>query len=849
MTENAQQYRLPRTVIPHRYQIEITPNLTTETFQGLLRVEVEISSETHSIIMNAVDLSLSDVVIMAKTGENYPGTVSYEPEYERVKLEFASLLTPGSWTLSLAFEGHLGHDLRGFYVTTVKQENGESVVIASTQCEATDARRIFPCWDEPDFKAVFAITLVVDADLTALSNAQEVSSVVDEAGKRHVQFADTIPMSTYLVALIVGPLELTDPEPGQRIPLRVAARPGFSSLTSYAQAQAVNALNFFEQYFDIPYPGDKLDHVAIPDFAAGAMENLGCITYREEALLIDPAHSSPMEKLQVVGTIAHETAHMWFGDMVTMRWWNGLWLNEAFATFMQLLATDSLHPEWDVWTNFGVHRSYAFKIDGLASTRPIEYPVISPADAQGMFDVLTYEKGASVLRMMEQYLSPDVFRQGVKAYLTRYRFANTETQDLWNSLEAVSGQPVRQVMESWVFQGGYPLVRAQWNEKNQEIVLSQKPFRYEGEGTGTWQVPVVLGIHTRTDDVAKPVLLGSKSISMTVPNDVEWIMVNRGGYGFYRVAYDESLWKRLMGALRQMTPLERLTLADDIWAEVLANEVPLSQAVQLWHTLVDEDEPDVWSLVSGHMMLVDHIADDSGQKALQALVNHVAGPLFQQLGWTAQEEEDIKMGRLRAQLVRILGTLGANEMVRSEAKARLDAHFQGHESLSPDLISAVVDVVASNGGEKEWESMYEHFKQATTPQDAERYLMALGKFPDPALMVRTFSLCLSPEVRIQDGLYAIGQGLHTRQVQETTWTLLEDHWDKVTAKFPSYMMHPVVYALPSIIDDSLAERTVQWFKAHPLPEMARQLEQTMELQRVHRNFAHRVKGHLASIVQ
>lgn len=849
MTENAQKYRLPRTVIPHRYQIEITPDLAAETFKGLLRVDVEISHNTDHIIMNAVNLTLSDVVMTASTGESYPGTVIYEREYERVRLEFAGELTPGLWTLALAFDGQLGHDLRGFYVTTVKQKNGETLVIASTQCEATDARRIFPCWDEPDFKATFAITLVVDADLTALSNAQEVSSIVDEAGKRHVQFAETIPMSTYLVALIVGPFELTEPEAGHRIPVRVAARPGFSALTGYAHTSAVNALNFFEHYFDIPYPGDKLDHVAIPDFAAGAMENLGCITYREEALLIDPVQSSPMEKMEVVSTIAHETAHMWFGDMVTMRWWNGLWLNEAFATFMQLLATDSLHPEWDVWTNFGVHRAYAFKIDGLASTRPIEYPVVSPADAQGMFDVLTYEKGASVLRMMEQYLSPEVFRQGVKAYLNRYRYGNTETQDLWNSLEVVSGQPIREVMESWVFQGGYPLVRATWNHERHELVLTQKPFRYDGEGTGTWKVPMVLGIHTRTTDLSQSLLLGPGSLSVAVDEDMEWLMVNRGGWGFYRVAYDEVLWQRLMAALPEMTALERISLADDIWAEVLADEVPLAQAVQLWHSLEDETEPDVWNLIFSHMMLLDRIADDKGRQLLAKLVNEVAGPLFQRLGWTPRDDEDIKTGRLRAQMVRMLGTLGANEAVRSEAKARLTAHFQGQTSLSPDLISAVVDVVAHNGGEHEWEEMYRHFKEAHTPQDAERYLMALGKFPDPALMTRTFSLCLSKEVRIQDGLYAIGQGLQNRQVADTTWTLLENEWDAVTAKFPSYMMHPVVYALPTIIDDSLAERTIQWFKAHPLPEMARQLEQTMELQRVHRHFAHRVKGHLANILR
>src|SRR2546427_721318 len=422
---------------------------------------------------------------------------------ERCRLALASPAARGRWRLRLAFRGTLNDKLRGFYRSVYKDPSGVSRTMAATQFEATDARRAFPCWDEPSFKAVFAVTLAVDPALTAVSNTAIVSETL-ENGRKVVRFADTIVMSTYLVAFVVGELEGTEPVTIGRTPLNVWCVPGKKRLARFGQEIGGASLAFFEDYYGLPYPGDKLDLLAIPDFAAGAMENLGAITFRETALLVDETAASHAELERVADVVAHENAHMWFGDLVTMTWWNGIWLNEAFATFMEMLAVDAWKPEWQRWSTFGVSRAAALSLDGLHSTRPIEFPVTSPRDADAMFDVLTYEKGASVLRMLEQYLGAVVFREGVRDYLRTHKFANADTGDLWAALGRSGQQPIPGVMDGWIFRPGYPVVTVS-RDAGGTLVLAQQRFNYlreplppaQAEPEQPWQVPAYLDLTAR----------------------------------------------------------------------------------------------------------------------------------------------------------------------------------------------------------------------------------------------------------------------------------------------------------------------------------------------------------------
>ena len=393
--------------------------------------------------------------------------------------------------MQVTFDGTLNDQLHGFYRSTYTADDGTEHTIATTQFQSTDARRCFPCWDEPEYKATFETTLIVDADHIAVTNTSEVAETTLDDGRRRIQYAPTMVMSTYLVAFVVGPLEATEPIHAGGVPIRVVHRPGQGDRTSFALDVAAAALDWFADYYAIPYPSDKVDLIAIPDFAFGAMENLGCVTFREVLLIIDPADASQPELQRAADVINHELAHMWFGDLVTMQWWEGIWLNEAFATFMET-SWRRLPARLASLGHVRAGPIGSVRRRRPRLTRPIEFPVVTPQDAEGMFDLLTYEKGASVVRMLEQYLGAEVFRDGVRHYLETHSCANTETTDLWASLETISGQPVQSLMHDWIYQGGHPIITATATPHG--LRVEQRAFTLDPNVADdrTWSVPLVI---------------------------------------------------------------------------------------------------------------------------------------------------------------------------------------------------------------------------------------------------------------------------------------------------------------------------------------------------------------------
>src|ERR1700719_986139 len=470
LADSSQDYRLAKNVTPKRYDIRLTPDLTAFTFQGEVNVSVVVNEATDEVVLNALELEI-DKVTAERAGKSLGAKAEMEPAKERAHLRFTEKLSAGEWTLKIAFRGILNDKLHGFYRSQYQDASGKNHVAATTQFESTDARRAFPCWDEPELKASYKVTLVVDENLAAISNGGQESERKLAGGKKEVVVKETIAMSTYLVAFIVAEFDATAPVDAGT-PLRIVHVPGKESLTGFAQQIGAFSLKYFADYYGLKYSGDKLDLIAIPDFASGAMENLGAITFRETALLADEKTASRAELERVADVVSHENAHMWFGDLVTMRWWNGIWLNEAFATFMEMLAVDAWKPEWRRWDSFSVSRAAAMAVDGLKSTRPIEFTVNSPEDVRAMFAVLTYEKGASVLRMLEQYMGEEEFRKGIAAYLKKHEYANAETTDLWDALEHSSKQPIRKMMDSWIFQPGFPIVRAEATADGKSLKVS-----------------------------------------------------------------------------------------------------------------------------------------------------------------------------------------------------------------------------------------------------------------------------------------------------------------------------------------------------------------------------------------
>lgn len=845
-TENP--HRLPRTVLPRRYDLRLEPDLEAATFAGSETVAVEVTEPTAEIVLNAAELDIDEAAVTAG-GERLAATVSLDEKAERATLRLERPVPAGEATVELRFRGVLNDKLVGFYRSTFVDDDGATQVLACTQMEAADARRAFPCWDEPDLKAVFGVTLVVPEGLAAVSNAAEVAREPAGDGKVAVRFADTIPMSTYLVAFVVGPLVATDPVDVDGVPLRVVCPPGREHLASFALEVGEFALRYFTDWFDLPYPGDKLDLVAIPDFAFGAMENLGCVTFRERLLLVDPATATQAELQAVVDVVAHEIAHMWFGDLVTMRWWNGIWLNEAFATFMEMTCTDAFRPEWKRWVDFGLSRSEAFDTDALASTRPIEYPVVSPADADGMFDVLTYEKGSSVVRMLEQYLGPDRFRAGLRRYMLEHRYGNTETSDLWDALEAETGEPVRRVAESWIFQGGFPEVAVERVAgPGTRLRFSQRRFTYGGGDDGSrWSVPLVVGTRTDHGEARAVELLEGDEATLEIgPEPMPWVDANLEAHGFYRVRYAPDLLDALLDHLDDLTPLERYALVDDLWAFVLAGSVEAATFVDVAQRFGGERDLSVWERIVAGFAQLDALLEGDARAALHTRVAALVGPVRAALGAEAAPGEDDRTRALRGLLLRAAALLADDGAARDRAAELLDRYLAHPPSVDPALASPAIAVAATLGDLRTHERLVAHYRAADNPQDRQRTLMSLARFRDPAAFQRTLELALSDEVRTQDAPYLLGQAVANRDNGPLAWDFVAGHWDEAERRFPANSLARMVAGIRALRDRAVAERVAAFLDEHPIPQGELQVRQHVERMWVTVALAEREAGRLAA---
>ncbi len=874
-TAGADPHRLPRAIEPLAYRVELVPDLEAARFSGSVEVDVRVHEPTEHVVLNAAELEIATASVIVVAGGNegtadaadaagaratLEATTALDEATERLVLTLPTPLPKGDATVRISFSGTLNDQLRGFYRSTFTDEEGRAHTVATTQMEATDARRAFPCWDEPDRKATFEVTLVVDEDLAAYSNSPVVAEepvVVDGARKRRVRFAPTMKMSSYLVAFVVGPLEATEPVVVGGVPVRVVHAPGKEQLTAYALDVARHSLEFFPAYFGIPYPGQKLDLVAIPDFAYGAMENLGCVTFRESVLLADPEHSSRLELERIADVIHHEIAHMWFGDLVTMGWWEGIWLNEAFATFMEILATDDFRPAWHRWTSFGLERDGAMSVDGLHATRAIEYPVGSPDEADGMFDTLTYEKGGSVLRMLEQYLGADVFRDGVRHYLETHAYSNTVTADLWRALEEVSGEPVRSVADSWILQGGHPLVHV-------DGTLAQEPFAYLPEppagessiGSG-WLVPVLVreisegggggggdgdGDGGGSAEPAR-LLLADEPVALPPTGGDGVPLVNAGGTGVYRVGYSPEHRARLADRIGSLSTLERFGLLSDTWALVLAGRADLADLLQLAARLDSEVEHESYHVVVSALSLCDRVATTADRSSVQVAARALLGPRAAAIGWDRRPGEDERVPTLRGLLVQALGTTGATSQVRDEARGRFDAWRRGEAAIDTDLESAVLAVVGDErrDAEGDYDAVLERYRSPSDPLDERRHLMALGGFADVELCRRSFDLAMG-EVRRQDGAFLVRTLLANRVGGGAVWERVKTDWARLLERFPDVVHAPMLSSVQTLCADrALASGVTRFLVDHPLTVGQRRVVQALEQLEVNVRFGERMR--------
>jgi puromycin-sensitive aminopeptidase len=860
---------LPTEVQPVKYQITLSPNLTDFTFAGEETIEIKVKQPTSHIVFNAAELEIQEAYLL-RDGQRIPAqAVALDADAETATLTFATPLPTGTMQLFLRFTGILNDKLRGFYRSEYSLPDGTKRGMATTQFEAPDARRAFPCWDEPAHKAKFEISLSIPTHLTAISNMPIVSETPQGAGTKSVRFAESPIMSTYLLAIMVGEFECVEAQAEGTL-VRVWTTPGKKEQGRFALDVSCRLLSFYNDYFGIPYPLPKLDLIAIPDFAAGAMENWGAITYREVALLVDPAHSSAATKQRVAIIIAHEIAHMWFGNLVTMEWWNDLWLNEGFASWIEYKAVDHLFPEWDMWTQFiFADTGPAMSLDGLRNTHPIEAEVKTPHDINELFDAISYSKGAAIIRMLEQFLGEETFRRGLVRYLLAHAYANARTEDLWAALAHVSGKPVKDIMDTWTKQPGYPVVEVHHQDLSDEppaLALAQRRFLYDYDpehdepDPSLWRIPVAIKSETvRSAEVGAPffAMLEERQGCVPLPERTSsrgaspWIIVNAGRTGFFRVNYSAEMWERSRPAIetQALPTAERLSLESDAFALMRAGYLPATQFLSLASAYTQEREYPVWSdLVGSFGWVSSALAGVPFEAQLKTFARHLLRPIVAHLGWEPQANESHLNALLRGIVLHEIGHYDEAPVI-AEARARFERYMRDPQAVHPDLRSTVLNLAAYGGDRSTYEALREAEQRATLQEEKLRALGALAHFQQQDLLRDALELSLSPVVRSQDTIRVVAGVAANPHGRDLAWEFVKANWAEFDRRYGGggFLLMRLIESVTSSFATPQREREVaEFFKDHPAPSAARTIQQCLERIRINTRWLRQNRDALAT---
>jgi aminopeptidase N len=816
--------RLSGTVTPEHYTLWFAPSLKEETFRGKAGIRVQSSQPTREITLHATEMTLTEVTITAG-GRTQTAKVRVNPESETMTLVVPETIPAGQAVIDITYNGILNDKLRGFYIS---KANGRSYAVS--QMEATDARRAFPSFDEPRFKASYDISMMVDNGDTAISNGRQVSDTPGpEPGKRTIKFAPTPKMSTYLVALLVGDFVCRDGA-SDGTPIRICSTPDKRALTAFALEAAEHQLKFFNDYFGIKYPFGKLDIIAVPDFAAGAMENAGAITFRERLLLVDPERSSVDVRKGVASVIAHELAHQWFGNLVTMKWWDDIWLNEGFATWMANKPLAAWKPEWRMELTDAEDTQGALGLDALRSTRAIRTKVETPDEINEVFDGIAYEKTAAVLRMIEAYVGAEPFRKAIGSYLQKYSWNNAAGEDFWTEVSRVTGRPIDRVLRTFVEQPGAPVlsIRNSCAGGSGEIAVSQSRF-FGAPGpagaTQSWTFPACFKSsngQTRCEIVERPQQT-LKTASCEAP------FANADGRGYYFSDYTPEAVREL--SQRKLEPIEKLSLLGDEWWMVRSGRHQIGTYLDLASTQATEETPAVLDAVNARLSFTaGYIADASQQPQFQAWVRNRFAPGLQAVGLPgAANDSDDRQNR-RATLLFLVGVLGDDRETQRQARELAAKYMADPTSLGPTLAPTVLQVAAVAGDQ----ALYDQYvaqlaKLSNQPEEYYRFFNALSWFRDPALTKRTLTMALSDSVRTQDTGTIIAGLIARGWSREMTWATVKAEWRALTQKLGTFQGIPtIVGSLSAFCSTERAADIKDFFAKNPVRAAERGLQQALE---------------------
>ncbi|SUZ51186.1 uncharacterized protein METZ01_LOCUS4040 [marine metagenome] len=834
---------LPETARPSKYRIKLQPDLKNFTFDGEQSVDLLILEATSTIVLNSIDLEISNTTLHANGTTLTSKSVTIDKDAETATLDFGETIQPGDARLEMVFTGELNDKLIGFYRSEYTSQDGETRYLATTQFEPTDARRAFPCWDEPAKKATFEVTLVFSDEYQAVSNTPVVEEAVPGPGLKSVRFAETPIMSTYLLVFIVGNLTSIEERAAGGTTVGVWTTPGKEDQASFALDTSVKLLSYFNEYFGIPYPLPKLDHIAIPDFAAGAMENWGAVTYRETALLVDPDNSSAGTRQRVAEVIAHEMAHMWFGDLVTMEWWDDLWLNESFASWMGNKAVDWLFPEWEMWTQFvNMDTNRALSLDGLKNSHPIEQAVKNPAEVSQLFDAISYSKGASVIRMLENFLGEESFRKGLNRYLSSHMYDNARTEDLWSALETESGRPVTAIMDSWVKQMGYPVLQVESDRTGGQTTLSvtQERFVYDrflGDGgpdsdsdNEVWRVPVSA---SRGSEESAVTVMDGRQIQIDVPGSGDgWVKLNPLQTGFFRVNYSTEDWQRLVPAIEslELHATDRLGVQNDAYALSRAGLLPVTQFLSLAQAYKNEGDASVWSDLASNLRDIEQlISDEAIHPAYQGFAREIFGPAARKIGWEPKSGEGHLDALLRSTVLSQAGSYHDPD-VTAQATERFQKYLQDRETLAPDLRGVVFALAAQSGGKDVYDQIWGLEGETDLAEEKIRLLMSLTRFQRPELLNSTLADSLSAKVRSQDSITLVAGVAANPKGRDLAWEFVKDNWAEFDRRYGGggFGLMRLVSICSHFNSQEKADEVDSFFAEHPAPAAERTIRQALE---------------------
>jgi aminopeptidase N len=827
--------KLPKDVVPTEYSVRFVPDLKKLTFAGTETVKLNVLSQVHRLVLNALEVKIEAASVDGK--ELPASSVKTDTKNELLALDLPSELATGEHTLTLRFTGKINEQGQGlFYIRYQEQGSGSRKIMLATQFEATDARRFFPCWDEPVFRARFQLTAVVPENWFAASN-MPIQQQKKIAGGKEVRFATTPPMSSYLNVFVAGELDFIESRIGAT-QLRVITTKGKPEMGRYALDASAQILQYYNDYFGVAYPLPKLDQIALPGGFGGAMENWGGITYYESKLLFDPKTSSEETKQDIYEVLAHEMAHQWFGDLVTMAWWDNLWLNEGFASWMGSKCTAHFNPQWEVWLRrefprdpsrrVGIAKEAAMEGDARSTTHSIQQRVATEAEANSAFDDITYKKGQSFLRMLESFLGEDVFREGIRRYMAAHAYSNATTADLWNALSKASGKPVGEVAAGWTEQPGFPVVRVK-REQNGNVSLTQERFsiNFKNAPPLEWKIPVTYEVVGQSQ--ASLLMTRKFDTIHKIPSDRP-LKLNVNGAGNYRVEYDASSWKLLVGALKDLGVEDRVNLLSDAWALVQANRAPIALYFELVEKLpasteLAEDEQIIHVLDFINRLLRGSAEQEKFQHYAQSLLR----PTFEAVGWEAKPGEQPATGSLRASLIEALGNLNDPKIIAG-CRERFKLFLANPESLSPDLRRAVFSVVGRYADEQTWNELHQLGLKTTSIEEKQNYYDALASAFDTELVKKTLPIALTDELPTSRAIFLISQVARESGHPDIAWDFARANMKALLAKADALGAHTYAPRLFTFFsDDSRAEVLKKYAKgnlsAASAPEVAKALDE------------------------